>query len=152
MEPETNTSETDIHAGGVKVTKWLMYDFVLVFSLLEDTVWHKDGAEIGRGEGGGGGGALGTFKEQLISAGSLFVISGNPLEPGSVSAPDNQGKQAMEEEMNACPRTCTTRVADDLTIMADHTPPPSGDHNLLQDVINSDGACTHGKELICITL
>lgn len=93
-------------------------------------MWHKDGAEIERGEGGGGR-TLGTFKDQLISAGSLFVISGNPLEPGSVSAADNQGKQGMEEEMNACPRTCTTRVAEHLTITADHTP-PSGDHNLGQ--------------------
>lgn len=49
---------------------------------------------------GAGAWTLGTFKDQLISVGSLFVISGNPLEPDSVSAADNQGK---EEEMNACP-------------------------------------------------
>lgn len=49
-----------------------------------------------------------TFKDQLITVGSLFLISGNPLEPGSMSIADNQGKQRMEGEMNACPCTCTT--------------------------------------------
>lgn len=53
--------------------------------------------------------SLGTFKDQLISVGSLFVIGVNPLEPGSVSAADNRGKQRMEEEMNACPCTCDTQ-------------------------------------------
>lgn len=61
--------------------------------------------------------SLGTFKDQLISVGSLFVISGNPLEPGSMNAADNQGKQRMEEEMSACPCTCTSKVAVDLTLM-----------------------------------
>lgn len=42
---------------------------------------------------GAGAWTLGTFKDQLISVGSLFVISGNPLEPDSVSAADNQGKE-----------------------------------------------------------
>lgn len=59
----------------------------------------------------GGGGGLETFKDQLISVGSLFVISGNPLEPASMTDADNQGKQKMEEEVNACPCTCTTKVA-----------------------------------------
>lgn len=62
-------------------------------------------------------GVLGPFKDQLISVGSLFVISGNPLEPGSMSAADNQGKRRMEEEeMNACPCTCTAKVAVDLAV------------------------------------
>lgn len=64
-----------------------------------------------------------TFKDQLISVGSLFVISGNPLEPGSMSAADNQGKQRMEEEMNACPCTCTFKVAVDLTVILYDTAP-----------------------------
>lgn len=74
---------------------------------------------------GAKGRAIGTLKkDQLISAGSLFVISGNPLEPGSLRAVDNQGKQRMEEqEMNACPCTCTTKVAVDLIIMLYRTPP-----------------------------
>lgn len=53
-----------------------------------------------------------TFKDQLISTvGSLFLISGNPLEPGSMSVADNQGKRRTEGEMNACPCTCTTYVS-----------------------------------------
>lgn len=40
-----------------------------------------------------GEGTQGSFKHQLICLGSLFVISGNPLEPGAESRPDNQGKQ-----------------------------------------------------------
>ena len=71
----------------------------------------------------GEGRSLGTFKDQLISVGSLFVISGNPLEPGSMSAADNQGKQRLEEEMNACPCTCTTKVAVDLTVILYDTAP-----------------------------
>lgn len=83
-----DTLETDIHAGGwsggvkVKGNKWLMHNnpwiiFVLVFNLLDDAVRHKDGAEVEAGWGWRGR-TSGTFKEQLISAGSLFVISGNP--------------------------------------------------------------------------
>lgn len=48
------------------------------------------------GDNGGpgwGGRSLETFKDQLIAVGSLFVISGNPLEPGSPRTADNQGKQ-----------------------------------------------------------
>lgn len=45
------------------------------------------------GLGGGEGRSLEAFKDRLIAVGSLFVISGNPLEPGSLSAADNQGKQ-----------------------------------------------------------
>lgn len=45
------------------------------------------------GSAEGGVGDQGSFKDQLIGLGSLFVISGNPLEPGTESRPDNQGKQ-----------------------------------------------------------
>lgn len=88
--------------------------------------WRRRVAGRCGGDNGGDGRSLGTFKDQLISVGSLFVISGNPLEPGSVSTADNQGKQKMEEEMNACPCTCTTKVAVDLTVIL-HRKAPRGD-------------------------
>lgn len=96
-----------------------------------------------------GGWSLGTLKDQLISVGSLFVISGNPPEPGSMSAADNQGKQRMEEETNACPCTCTSKVAVDLTVTLYDTAPRGGCKQLQEAVIHyGDG--TEGTELICI--
>lgn len=95
-----------------------------------------------QGEGGVGWvirGGLGTFKDQLISVGSLFVISGNPLEPGSMSAADNQGKRRMEEETNACPRTCTSEVAVDFAAILNHTAPRRGHGRLLQEAVAHDG-------------
>lgn len=49
------------------------------------------------------GRTLGTLKAQLISVGSLFVISGNPLEPDSLGTVDNHGKHgggAQDERMS----------------------------------------------------
>lgn len=93
---------------------------------------------------------MGTFKDQLISVGSLFVISGNPLEPDSVSAADNQGK---EEEMNACPCTCTTKVAVDLTIMLYHTA-PSVNGDCTQDKVHTaqwhDFSHYHGNKYVVL--
>lgn len=54
------------------------------------------------------------------------------LSPGSVSAADNQGKQRMEEEMKACPCTCATKVAVDLTVILHHMGPRGG-RKLLQE-------------------
>lgn len=67
---------------------------------------------------------MGTLKDRLILVGSLFVISGNPLESGSMNAADNQEGQRMEEEMNACP--CTTEVAVDLTVIIPSKAPWAG--------------------------
>lgn len=86
-----------------------------------------------------------TFKDQLISVGSLFVITGNPLEPGSMSAAYNQGKQRTEEEMNACPCTCTTKVAVDLTVILYDTAPQGG-HKGLKEAVSHDGDCTGGNK------
>lgn len=77
----------------------------------------------------------------------MFVISGNPLEPGSVSAADNQGKQRMEEEMNACPCTCTTKMAVDLAVILYHRAPWGGHKQLLQENV-THGGYTVGKELV----
>ena len=89
-------------------------------------------------------GSYGTLKDQLISVGSLFVISGNPLEPGSVSASDNQGKLRMEEEMNACPCTCSTQVWVDVAVILYHAAPQGGQRQPREAVKNN------GYELVRI--
>lgn len=80
---------------------------------------------------------MGTFKYQLISAGSLFVITGNPLEPGSMSSAGNQGKQKDGGGVE-CMSVHLHRMQVDLTVTLHHKTPQGGGNShkdLLQAVI-----------------
>lgn len=92
-------------------------------------------------------------ESQLISAGSLFVICGNPPgPPRSLSAADNRGKQRTEEEMNARPCTCTIRVGGAVrlrhTHTMTHTPPRETPDEELLTIMESANPPPKGEESI----